>query len=61
MARFRTFTRDAKVQFSSVRGPIFLNLNLNHLWEPEPEPEPELNLLNRFSRFSSGSEPVRTI
>ena len=54
-------SRDAKVQFSSVRGPIFPNLNLNHLWGPEPEPEPELNLLNRFSRFGSGSELVRTI
>ena len=54
-------TRDAKVQFGSVRSPIFPNLNLNHLQEPEPEPEPEPNLLNWFSRFGSGSELVRTI
>jgi len=37
-------SRDAKVQFSSVRSLFSPNLNLNHLWEPEPEPEPELNL-----------------
>ncbi len=53
-------SRDAEVQFSSVRGPFSPNQNQNHLVHGRTEPELELNRQNWFSQFGSGSELVRT-